>query len=620
MAATLVALLALMTVATTSVLSLSFAQRVDQSQTARRLAHSVIHRAIAEYIKNPAFEQDLRVENDLGRAVMTFQRNHPEGFPPSTNNWEGQNPVGWQRGVPVGMVHLVATARSQGVERRCEALVDMPVFPMAVACSGPVVVDRATIASISDELLQQDLAQILASPLEPGNLGSNSPNPQDSIVLNASSKVTGFVQSRGGIRNHGAEVEGELRPLWPEALELPKMSASMLDPRRADLSEENVVYTSLLGQNYGDLTISSHCVINGSLVVNGMLTVNQGLIYVDGDLHVTGGIEGEGAIAAKGSMRVHGESHLRAGSRVALLADGDIELKGDNKANHRFEGIVYGQGAIRIEKITLLGACIQNAPEGSPANNIGVVIDDANLLWAHTPTAMAWAPPIDLLIPTLLQRPLQLEEVSLSEESREPDAFVGRTNIRSGPGQPPKGPGELKKLANDWSPTDVGVLRVGFNAQGLPRFAYLWWGRNTSDGAPKRKADGSPDISGLYYPSVEALIHGRGLGVAGPEEAILARLADRDNEPPPGGVDNLASVIVNGLGGSGGYREFGSDGADQVDESALRARLATMLHEVLVNVDSKRKRKAGSFNHFSLDPSRFLNRSRAVKIRFWRDL
>lgn len=612
----MVAFLALLTVASQSVLSLGFAQRSEQSQVARRLASSVVHQAIAEFVVNPAFNNDLRLQTEDGWAALTFRRDHPEGLPFSTNNWEGDSPLGYGRGVPVGMVHLVLTSQVKNARHRCEVILDLPVYPMAVACSGPVTIDQATVAAVPDELLEQDLDQILSSRLLPGNLGNNHPRSRDSVLLTRDSRVTGFVQSRGGITNRGAEVGGELRPLWPEALELPRLSSSMLDPRRALQEEEEVLYSVLPAQSYSDLTVSSHCVIPGSLRVDGVLTLNQGLLFIDGDLTVRGGIQGEGAIGVRGRVEVSGSSHLRASSRVAILADGDLRLLGENRSQHRFEGLIYGQGAIHIEKITLLGACIQNAPEGSPANLVGVTIDNANVLWANTTTSMAFAPPIDLLIATLLNAPLELDAVKLSEESQEPDRFVGKTPIR---GPLARGPGELKRLANDWRPNDVGVLRVAFNARGLPRFGYFWWGRSPGSNLPLRKPDGSPAIQGIYYPSVEALIHGRGLGLAGPEEAVMARLEDREHEPAPGGIDNLPSVIVNGIFHDGGYREFGRDGADGIQEEPLRQRLGQSLHSVLLAVDASRKRKAGQFNHFSLDPSRFLNRSRAVRIRFWRE-
>lgn len=619
-----VAFLALLTVASTSIFSLQFSRRVHLSRSAERMASSAIHQAVARFIQQPGFASDLRVDGPEGWGRITFQPGNPEGLPHSTNNWEGNHPRGYQRGVPQGMVHLVATGNCRGVVRHCEALIDMPVFPMAIACSGPITLDAATVASIKDDMLGWPLSDILAAQLDPGNLASDNPRSPDSVLLKASSHVTGFVQSKGGIQNLGAAVDGELRPMWPEQLELPDMSATMLDPRRPAPEEENVLYTTLQGQNganpahqYSDLVVSSHSVINGTLQVNGRLTINDGILFVDGDLIVRGGVDGQGAIGVRGSASIEGDAQLRASSRVAILADGDLSLKGVRKDAQRYEGILYSKGRITIEKVTLLGACIQNAPAGSPANEFGVTVHDANVIWARATNAMAFDPPVDLLIPSVFPEIPVVDEVPLSQGSQDGDVIRGTTRVR---GNVPRGPGELKRLANNWNPNDVGVIRITFNSQGEPRIGYFWWGRSTEDNSPLRNPDGSPAIGGVYYPSLEALLTGRNQGTAGPEGAVMALLANPDHPPTPGGIDNLPNVIVHGLGHSGGYREYGNGGAEGVQADSVRQRLQVTVGTALAKVIERRRRDPRGRSYFSLDPSRFLNRARSVKIRFWRSL
>lgn len=610
----LVAFAVLVTVASTSVFSLRLATQQENSQSAQRLANSIVHQAIANIVKAPDFAGELQMNTASGWARITFQRNL--GLPYSTNNWEGDHPTGWQRGVPQGMVHLVAVAEVRGAQRRVEALVDMPVYPMTVACSGPLTLQQSTVASVKDEVLDEELDEILASPFLPANVGSNSPKALDSITLEPGSHVTGFVQSCGGIDNNGAQIDGEIRARWPEASELPDMAAAMLDPRRPDPSEENVIYSRLdPAASYGDLSVNAHNVVEGSLTVDGSLTLNDALLYVDGDLTVRGGLNGQGAIGVKGKVTVQGASHLRAQSRVAVVADGDIVLRGTSKARQRFEGILFGKGTIRVESITLLGSCIQNAPPGSPANQIGVVLDDANLLYANLPAGAAFNPPIDSLLPAMFGS-AAIEDVKLSPSSREPDTLVGRTNIRRTRSGAPAGPGNQAELANNWGATDVTVLRMQFDKNGNPRFAFTIWGRNTTDNQPMRNPDGSPDMWGCFYDSLEGLLTAHNLGTGGPAGAVLARLAETEVQHAPGGLENMASIMATGQHHSGGYNEFG----DGVNEAALRAQLSQTVNALLTRSQALRRRSRNSRGYFSMDPSRFLSRSRAVRLHYWREI
>lgn len=608
----LVAFVVLVTVATTSTFSLQMAAHLENAQTAQRLANSIVHQAIAKIVKDPTFHGELNLQSGDAIARLTFLRNLGTAY--STNNWEGDAPSGWGRGVPRGMIHLVASAHCRGVERRVETLVDMPVYPMTVACSGPLTLDKSTVASVNDDVMDEELPVILSSPMGPANVGSNSNKVGNSIQLSQTSHITGFVQSCGDIKNLGAQVDGEIRARWPEVTELPDMSPSMLDPRKPDPSEENVLYNELPAGAYGDLEVNSHNVVAGSLTVNGPLTLNDSLLFVDGDLTITGGLNGQGAVGVRGKVQISGASHLRAQSRVAVIADGDVQLLGTGKTSQRFEGILYSKGTIKVQSVTLLGSCIQNAPAGSAANQIGVVITDSNVLFNQRKAGPAFNPPIDLLVSTL-HGTSSIEDVT-TPASREADSLVGRSNVRHTPSGAPAGPGNQKVRANWWEPDDVFVLRTQFDSDGKPRFAATWWGRDGDE--PHRKPDGSPRPNGLYYESAEALISLNGQGF-GPfdEKAIYDLLADTAHSHPPNGQNNLPSVVARGVSLSGGFHEFGHD--CDVNEAQFRANLRATVNSLLARSDALKRRSPNPNAYYSLDPSRFLSRTLAVHLHYWRE-
>ena len=608
----LVAFVVLVTVATTSTFSLQMAVHLENAQTAQRLANSIVHQAIAKIVKDPAFHDDLELQAGDAKAQLTFLRNGNTAY--STNNWEGDAPLGWGRGVPRGMIHLVASARCRGVERRVETLVDMPVYPMTIACSGPLTLDKSTVASVTDSVLDQDLSVILSSPMGPANVGSNSNKSGDSIQLSPTSHITGFVQSCGDIKNQGAQVDGEIRAGWPNMTELPEMSCSMMDPRKPDPSEENVLYNKLPAGFYNELQVNAHNVVAGNLEVDGPLTLNDSLLFVDGDLTVTGGLNGQGAVGVRGKVRISGASHLRAQSRVAVMADGDIKLLGTGKTSQRFEGILYSKGTIQVQSVTLLGSCIQNAPAGSAANQIGVIITDSNVIWNRRKSGPSFNPPIDLLVSSLLGTS-SIEDVS-SPGSREPDSLVGKSNVRRTQSGAPAGPGNEKVRANFWVADDVFVLRTQFDPEGKPRFGATLWGRY--DETPNTNPDGSPAPHGYYYESVNALVNqtGQGYGLFS-EKAMHDLLADTSHSHPPNGRNNFPNIVACGNNDSGGFHKFGNN--CDVNEAQFRTNLGATVNNLLARSEALKRRSPDPSAYYSLDPSRFLSRSRAVHLHYWRE-
>ncbi len=617
----LVAFVVLATIATTSTLSLQMGAQVENSQAAQRLAASVVHQGVANIIKNPTFHSDLLLQEGDGKAVLTFQKTG--STPYSTNNWEGNSPIGWERGVPRGMIHLVGVASVHGVERRVETLVDMPVYPMTVACSGPLVLENSTVASVKDNVLDRELSEILASPLGPANVGTNAAGAGDSLLIQTGSHITGFVQSCGSIRNLGGKIDGEIRAYWPIASDLPVMSSSQLDPRKPDPSDENVIYSKLPPSTYPSLEVNGYSVITGNVQVNGPLTLNDSLLLVDGDLTVTGGLNGQGAIGVRGNVKVSGASHLRAQSRVAVLADGDISLLGTGRESQRFEGLLYSRGSIRVESVTLLGSCIQNAPPDSPANRIGVTIANSNVFFNTRGSGPSFNPPVDAIMPSLTGVS-SVEDVQ-GPASREPDSVVGRTTRRRSRSGGPVGPGNVREVCNAWRADDLFVLRMQFDAQHRPRFAVMQTGRasNGGDDPELRNPDGTLMLGAGYFESMRALLDDMGQGFGGgvdlyiSDTTILAMLADITRSYPPNGKNNFPNIIACGIDGSGGFHEYG-DGCD-VNETEMREGMRASINAMLARCEQLSRRSPDANSYYTLDPSRFLSRSRAVRLHYWRE-
>jgi hypothetical protein len=273
------------------------------------------------------------------------------------------------------MVHVVATGWCRGEYRTVEAVLMHPPFPYGLAASGrlysadPLVVKGTSSAS----------AYSAGQADRPGHVVSNSPagirvdRPADTPAEMVS-YISGFVKSAGPVSiAPPATVRMGVRAEATET-ELPRVLIE--DFRNA--SDSGVIH--ITEDQFGSQVLDVMYFYQGAqpLVYNGAVEMKDSFLFVDGDLVIFGGVKGRGAIVATGGVRIEGGVSLDGANHVAVLAGKDIVLRGGG--NH-FQGILYCEGNLQAENVTVVGNTILNSPTpaGGNANlrNVTIVTNES---------------------------------------------------------------------------------------------------------------------------------------------------------------------------------------------------------------------------------------------------
>ena len=360
------------TLAGLSVTHLHMVSRTSASQQARHLATSAVSEGMAYVLANSAFgtldssDEDLTVElkGSPGVGRLTFRQATASdwGIPYSVNNIDGTGSVrgGTDESVPIAAVHLVGVGESQGVTRVVEAVLVVPPFPYAIASSGPIRSQGGVLIAGIPEGAEPTLD---VDELEPADLLSNNTS-EDSIRLGADTTVSGDVHSAGGIvfDDPSIQVLGEVRTqASPE--NIPQISADDYDP--AVLGMEFTNLTTRPGdQNGGGSLLAGTVRSSESVSFNDGLTLDGATLFVDGDLTINGGLEGSGVIVVKGRTTISGGVQLDTENQVAILSESDIVLTGHGPLSSRFQGLLYTEGALRAEQVSLVGTLVARGDEG----------------------------------------------------------------------------------------------------------------------------------------------------------------------------------------------------------------------------------------------------------------
>lgn len=397
--ATLLTVLVLIALASMAVLvtagstyyNLIASQRLASATAARNLAESVLTQAIARLARDREFGShaetlviDRRAIPELGEedgAWLTFDP--ASGGPVSTWNVTGEvGTKGWKDAtVPRQSVHLLARGVSNGTERVVEAIVHFPRFAFTVASAGDLVLDHATVAAIPnpDDLRRDGTGRITTPPkeMQPGDALSNR-----RMVVKNSSLVTGDAQAHLDVEvDRNSVVEGELRrPVAPE--NVPAIDVATFDPGDREYSVE-------LEEVVGGSEMAGVQRATGNLTLNGDVTLDNCLLYVPGNLTVNGGLRGTGAVFVTGNVLVKGAAVLAAADSVALLAGGDVRLQGTSQERHQFQGLLYSQGTLEVEKVTVLGTVICNGPR--------LTLNEATVIWTPAKAGTEFFRPLTFL-------------------------------------------------------------------------------------------------------------------------------------------------------------------------------------------------------------------------------
>ncbi|MBI3925717.1 MAG: hypothetical protein HY319_09270 [Armatimonadetes bacterium] len=379
------ALLLVLTLTASQWNTLNFSARVGNAQHALNLAESAVSLAIARILAEPEFgAEDLEQSTILAThphaprdatGWLTFDPGtaaNRDG-PYSTNNLRGDSAVPGSSGtvVPSATIYLVGVGECGGVRKTVEAMIHLPRFPYSIASSGTVVTSGEVLvaAAASPEALGVALEDLL-----PGNLAANA-SAEQAVVLAPGAVITGDVASHGGVEvaSGNAVVMGEVRA-YSDRSPLPRLPLESYDP--AGL--EGIQVQRLRQGTLEAPALSGFVRRQGDLSIRGGLTMDSAVLFVDGGLVVEGGIWGKGAVFATGPVSVHGGSDLSSDNLAAVVSGGDVSFTGTGPEGSYFQGLVYSEGDVLAQQVSLFGALIANAPQGSR-----IQLEDARLI--HVP-------------------------------------------------------------------------------------------------------------------------------------------------------------------------------------------------------------------------------------------
>jgi hypothetical protein len=202
--------------------------------------------------------------------------------------------------------------------------------------------------------------------------------------------VAGDVQAVGNIQlapgddcQVGGEVRGGALPV-----SLPQVNLQALDPAGPGCVDLPASMTSQ--------TLSGRGRASGSLLVNGDLELDAALLFVAGDLRVRGGVKGKGAIVVLGTTTIENGCSLDAGHRLALLSRGDVTLTGGGAQGSFFQGLVYTEGRLTANQLTLVGSVLAqgNGPVGLTESNVVTLGDTQDYLLGPDEVQLTMTVPI----------------------------------------------------------------------------------------------------------------------------------------------------------------------------------------------------------------------------------
>jgi hypothetical protein len=361
---------------------------VTQRQHAGNLAEAVVSESIAKLVssnyvfgKSTTDRWETVVAGLNGKGTVTF---NPSEFPGrySTYNLDSDQAVPGASGrtVPARSVHFVARGRVGSVERWIECIYHKPPFPDGLIATGPVRASGLRLAGVrSDQGYSGgDPGGILPENRLPANMFSNALagfNPGDpAVILGLNCRISGSVGSTGAVTVDPASVvEGEVLP-GSEPRPVPDLDV----PGRIAVLLPNAIPVSPSQPSNFQLNENwfNHCP-NG-LDVGGDLDLNGSALTVNGALTVRGSVTGTGIVLVDGPIQVlDGGGTVVSTDQVAIGAVGDVQLSASGWDGNYFKGLVYSEGNVTANDITVVGAMAVNGQNGRPGS---VSLDNVRFL------------------------------------------------------------------------------------------------------------------------------------------------------------------------------------------------------------------------------------------------
>ena len=382
----IVALLAVVgfTLAALTVGRIQILSRLEGQRRAHELALSAVHTTLGQLRSQPNYglygtDPLISIDNHDGNSArLAFGADlaGSSGIPPSFNNLGGLTPLSSPQNVPASSARLVAEGRYAGNVERLEVLLTQPVFPFALASTGPIHSSQGLIIASLDDESDAARQKLLSDPARygrPANLLSNS-SSADSVQILGPSTICGDLQSAGQVDLAGNPITilGELRE-HQDIAAIPDIPLSSLN-----LGSNPTILT---GAPTSSPTLNGSLMCNGPFTCSGDLTLQGANLYVKGDLQVGGELRGNGTLVVEGSTNVHGTTDLTSQGRLALVSMGDITLSGSGPSSSYFKGIVYTKGRLTAHGLMVYG-CLLGAPPGPSGPQLDlqdcVVVQDAS--------------------------------------------------------------------------------------------------------------------------------------------------------------------------------------------------------------------------------------------------
>jgi hypothetical protein len=311
----------------------------------------------------------------------------------STRLWNGA-------GLAPRLAYLYAVSQNQTtVTWATEIFLHVPPYPYVVASSGPILSTASMTVGSLDPTRPPPASPPSAANLLPGDIASNS-TASLAINLSAQSVIDGDARAAGGIKAAPQSIKGGVYP-GAGSIPLPLMNISSFAPQ-----PQNVM--TQLAADMGGMTLEGYCASTADAHFHGDVTVDDAVVYVPGNLTIDGALHGTGAIFATGAMTIggaDGPSDLQTDNHVALAAGGAVTVNGQGQQNSFFRGLIYTQGSLTANHLTLLGTFVGNGGPGA-----GVTLNDASALFVAAYADVSFnvslppaynATPVDSYIPPI---------------------------------------------------------------------------------------------------------------------------------------------------------------------------------------------------------------------------
>lgn len=366
-------------VATASLGGSQFFSSLDRRDVARNLAEAAIAEGLASVQQGEHYgqaglpSQDIRV--DFGRegsfGYLTFNRDQARSLRMdySSNHFFSTIPRAGAQGRPVprASVHLVGMGVCGSSRQQVEALIFKPPFSEGVSCAGRVQAENVLIGGLRDPAAFAGSYDATPHTQKmAGHIFANS-SGSEAIRLQDRSDIRGNVSAHGGIKISSSNVQGEVHPRAPPR-KIPRLDLAQIVSTMAQIEGNwnwrGAGASPVRGGGDGSAArpMSGYRVIQGPLVVSGDLHLNGAALYVKGDVEIRGAMQGRGAIISTGRASVGKGSNHDPESNLTLCAMGDVSLEGQGKDSSFFQGMVYSEGNIRADNISVMGALV--APGG----------------------------------------------------------------------------------------------------------------------------------------------------------------------------------------------------------------------------------------------------------------